>query len=63
MPLTSGSSEDTKAKNRKELWARYKATGKIGNTIPKSAAHARKIISAIVESTARGSKSATKSKR
>ena len=46
MPLT-GLSPDQK---RRELWASYRRTGKIGRIRPKSKAQARKIIEAIVHS-------------
>ena len=42
MPLPS----DSKGRYH-ELWASYKEKGRIGNTKPRNAAHARRIISAI----------------
>lgn len=47
MPLAKGKSDKTRNKNIKELMDRYKKTGKIGKTKPKSAKHAAAIASAI----------------
>lgn len=47
MPLKPGSSAKTRSSNIGELTSKFKKTGKIGNTRPKSKEHARKIASAI----------------
>jgi len=55
MPLKGGSSKATISSNISECMSSYKKTGKIGNTTPKNAAHARKICAAAAYSTARKS--------
>lgn len=47
MPLSSGKSKSARSSNVAELLRAYKDTGKIGNTKPKSMAHAKKIAAAI----------------
>ena len=47
MPLKKGSSQDVISANIAELMRTYRAKGKIGNTVPKNAAHARRIAAKI----------------
>jgi hypothetical protein len=47
MPLKSGAGHATISHNIAELMAAYASTGMIGNTTPKSLAHAKKIATAI----------------
>lgn len=56
MPLKSGSSQKTKSSNIGELVRAFKRTGKIGNTKPRSAKHARVIAAAIAYDKARKAK-------
>jgi len=51
MPLQAG--KDAMSENIRELMHAYDSTGEIGNTTPKSRAHARLIAVAIAESKAR----------
>jgi len=46
MPLKSGGDRATISGNIEEMLHKYKATGRIGNTKPRNAAHARLIASA-----------------
>lgn len=46
MPLKSGPSQSVISSNIEEMLRKYKRTGKIGNTHPKSIAEARKIAAA-----------------
>jgi hypothetical protein len=54
MPLKKGSGQKTRSANIKELMDTYKKTGRIGNTKPKSKAHAAKIAAAIAYRKSRG---------
>lgn len=54
MPLKSGSSEAVIQDNIAELVRAYRRTGKIGNTTPKNAQHAREIATAIANEKAKG---------
>ncbi len=56
MPLKEGKGEKAHSSNVKELMDKYKSTGKIGNTTPKSSEHAQKIANAIAYSRARKKK-------
>ncbi len=47
MPLKSGSSRGVVSSNIGELLSSFKKKGRIGNVKPRSAAHARRIASAI----------------
>jgi hypothetical protein len=47
MPLKSGRSRKVVGENISELLGSFKKKGKIGNTAPKSASHARRIAAAI----------------
>lgn len=46
MPLFKGKSSKIVSQNIREMMDAFKKTGKIGNTKPKSAAHARRIAAA-----------------
>ncbi len=52
MPLVRGRSDDAISKNIERLMREYHATGKIGNTTPKNAAHALSIAQGIAYDTA-----------
>jgi hypothetical protein len=52
MPLAKGKGHKTISGNVAELIKAYRETGKIGNTTPKSLAHAKRIAVAIAYSTA-----------
>lgn len=54
MPLKEGKSQATVSANIKELMDKYKSSGKIGNTKPKSTEHAQKIAAAIAYRRKRG---------
>jgi hypothetical protein len=56
MPLKSGKSAKVRSDNIGELIRTYKEKGKIGNTTPHSAEHARHIAVAIAYSKQRGRK-------
>jgi hypothetical protein len=56
MPLKSGKSQKTKSKNIAELMRKYKKTGKIGTSKPKSKKAAKKQAAAIAYNKARGGK-------
>ena len=56
MPLKPGKSQAVKSENIGELVRAYKRKGKIGNTKPRSAKHARSIAAAIAYSKAQGAK-------
>lgn len=56
MPPKSGKSQETKSKNIAELMHKFKKTGKIGTSKPKSKKAARKQASAIAYDKARGGK-------
>jgi hypothetical protein len=56
MPLKSGKSSKVRDENIEELLRKYKNTGKIGNTKPKSMADARRIAVAISYSKQKKSK-------
>jgi hypothetical protein len=53
MPLKPGKSKNTISQNVSELLHSWKQTGKIGNTKPRSAKHARSIAAAIAYSKSR----------
>ena len=55
MPLQPGHGKKTISGNIKELLHSYKSSGKIGNTKPRSAAHARRIAAAIAYGRSRAS--------
>jgi len=55
MPLRKGRGQKVFQANTRELLGAYKRTGKIGNVVPKSAAHARRVALAIAFSTRKGS--------
>jgi len=46
MPLKFGGSSKVRSTNIEEMMRKFKRTGKIGNTKPRSAAHAQKIAAA-----------------
>lgn len=56
MPLSKGKSKSVFKGNVEELMHTYKSSGKIGNTTPKSAEHARKIAVAVAYREKRGKK-------
>lgn len=56
MPLTPGKSNKTISKNVKEMVDSWKATGRIGNTRPKTKKEAIRIAVAAAQTKARGKK-------
>ena len=54
MPLKSGKGESARSSNIEELLSKYKSSGKIGKTKPKSMAHAKRIAAAIAYRKSRG---------
>jgi len=53
VPLQEGKSKKTISKNIKEMMEKYKRSGSIGSTNPKSTSHAQEIASAIAYNKAR----------